>query len=350
MTKSNTGSQRFSKPLESIKGDILTDTFGRKHNYLRISLTERCNLRCTYCMPAEGIQLSPKDHIMTYEEIYTIAKEFVDRGVTKIRLTGGEPLVRKDAALIMEKLAALPVSLTLTTNGVIVDKFIDHFKKCGIKTLNVSLDSLNAKKNNDITRRSYFEKVYQNILLLVKEGFYVKVNCVLMKGFNDNEIIDFITITKDLPIQVRFIEFMPFDGNRWNMDKLVSLEEVLSQVNSNFKAENIIKLKDAVNDTTKSYQIKNHKGTFAIISSVTNPFCDGCNRIRLTANGQIKNCLFSSKESDLLTPLREGKPIQTIIQQAIKSKLKIRNGMDTLDKFKESDAHLNNRSMITIGG
>ncbi len=328
---------------------ILTDTFGRKHNYLRISLTERCNLRCTYCMPADGIQLSPKEHIMTYEEIYTIAKEFVHLGVSKIRLTGGEPLVRKDAALIIEKLASLPVELTLTTNGIIVDKFIELFKKCKIKMLNVSLDSLDAQKNKDITRRSYFEKVYQNILLLVKEGFYVKVNCVLMKGFNDNEIIDFINLTKELPIQVRFIEFMPFDGNQWNMEKLVSLREILATVDSNFKKQEIIKLNDAQNDTTKSYQIQGYQGTFAIISSVTNPFCDGCNRIRLTANGQIKNCLFSSKESDLLSLLRAGESILPIIQKSIKSKFKIRNGMDTLDKFKKTDVH-NNRSMITIGG
>ncbi|WP_103069446.1 GTP 3',8-cyclase MoaA [Aquimarina sediminis] len=332
------------------EGSPLTDTFGRKHNYLRISLTERCNLRCTYCMPAEGIQLSPKEHIMTYEEIYTIAKKFVQMGVTKIRLTGGEPLVRKDAALILEKLASLPVQLTLTTNGVIVDRFIDHFKKCGIKTLNISLDSLHSHKNKEITRRSYFEKVYQNIILLVNEGFFVKVNCVLMKGFNDDEIIDFINLSKKLPIQVRFIEFMPFDGNRWNMDKLVSLEEILSKVRSSYKKEDIVKLEDAPNDTTKSYQIKGYQGNFAVISSVTNPFCDGCNRIRLTANGQIKNCLFSSKESDLLTPLRAGKSITPIIQKTVQSKLKIRNGMDTLDKFGQPSAHSNNRSMIAIGG
>ncbi len=331
------------------KSNILTDTFGRKHNYLRISLTERCNLRCTYCMPADGITLSPKAHIMTYEEIYTIAKDFVDHGVTKIRLTGGEPLIRKDAGQIIEKLASLPVQLTLTTNGVIVDTFIDLFKKCGIKTLNVSLDSLDATKNKEITRRNYFDKVYQNILLLVREGFHVKVNCVLMKGFNDNEIIDFINLSKNLPLHVRFIEFMPFDGNQWNMDKLVSLQEILSEVNSQFEETEIIKLEDAPNDTTKSYQIQGYQGTFAIISSVTNPFCDGCNRIRLTANGQIKNCLFSSKESDLLTPLREGKSISPIIQKTIQSKFKIRSGMDTLDKFKKTDGH-NNRSMITIGG
>ncbi len=337
----------MTKPGED--NNVLVDTFKRKHNYLRISLTERCNLRCTYCMPADGIQLSPKEHIMTYEEIYTIAKEFVDHGVTKIRLTGGEPLVRKDVSLILDKLSSLPVELTLTTNGVIVDRFIEQFKKCGITSLNVSLDSLDSAKNENITRRSYFEKVYNNVLLLVKEGFTVKVNCVLMKGFNDNEIIEFINLSKDLPVHIRFIEFMPFDGNRWNMEKLVSLQEIMDKVHSHFNQNEVVKLQDAPHDTTKSYKIKNYNGTFAIISSVTNPFCDGCNRIRLTANGQLKNCLFSSSETDLLTSLRQGKPITPIIAQTIKSKLKIRSGMDTLEKFKKIDGH-NNRSMITIGG
>ena len=329
--------------------NILTDTFGRKHTYLRISLTERCNLRCTYCMPAAGIPLSPKSHIMTYEEIYTIAKEFVDHGVTKIRLTGGEPLVRKDAALIMEKLASLPIELAITTNGVIVDKFIDTFKKIGLKKINVSLDSLNTDKNTFITRRDYFKKVYDNIQLLVKEGFEVKINCVLIKGFNENEIIDFIELTKTQALQIRFIEFMPFDGNKWDLEKLVSLEEVLKQVYAKYDASSFIRLDDAPNDTAKNYQIKGYKGTFAVISSVTNPFCDSCNRVRLTANGQLKNCLFSTTESDLLTPLREGKSITTVIGKAVQAKLKVRSGMDTLEKFKDPDSH-NNRSMIAIGG
>jgi len=328
---------------------ILTDTFGREHTYLRISLTERCNLRCAYCMPADGIALSPKSHIMTYEEIFTIAKEFVANGVTKIRLTGGEPLVRKDVGLIMEKLATLPVELAITTNGVIVDKFIEQFKKIGLQKINVSLDSLNNDKNTAITRRDYFTKVYGNIQLLVKEGFEVKVNCVLMKGFNENEIIDFIELTKTQPLQIRFIEFMPFDGNKWNFEKLVSLEDILKEVYSHYDVKSFVRLKDAPNDTAKNYQIKNYQGSFAVISSVTNPFCDSCNRIRLTANGQLKNCLFSTSESDLLTPLREGKSIAPVIQKAVLAKKKIRSGMETLEQFKDPDSH-NNRSMIAIGG
>ncbi|WP_136481455.1 GTP 3',8-cyclase MoaA [Cognatitamlana onchidii] len=330
--------------------NILKDTHGRDHAYLRISLTERCNLRCTYCMPADGVQLSPKSHLMTYEEIYDIAKTFVDHGVTKIRLTGGEPLVRKDIPVILEKLATLPVELSITSNAVIIDRFIDDLKRNGIKKVNVSLDSLDEGKFKHITRRHEFKRVYNNILLLVKEGFTVKVNAVLMKGFNDDEIIDFINFTKNLPVSIRFIEFMPFDGNKWDISKMVSYAKVMEYVNEAYHKDDILRLKDAPNDTSKNYKIKGYQGSFAIISSVTNPFCDSCNRLRLTANGQLKNCLFSATESDLLTTLRAGKSIEPIIQKAVRAKFKARGGMDTLEKLQKPQLHGKNRSMITIGG
>jgi cyclic pyranopterin phosphate synthase len=171
-----------------------------------------------------------------------------------------------------------------------------------------------------------------------------------MKGFNDNEIIDFINFTKNLPVSVRFIEFMPFDGNKWDMKKMVSYAAIMKYVGTSFSEEQIIRLQDAPNDTSKNYKIKGYKGSFAIISSVTNPFCDSCNRLRLTANGQLKNCLFSATESDLLTTLREGKSIEPIIKKAVAAKLKVRGGMDTLEKLQEPKLHSQNRSMITIGG
>ncbi|WP_298505350.1 GTP 3',8-cyclase MoaA [uncultured Maribacter sp.] len=332
------------------KTNTLTDTFGRAHSYLRISLTERCNLRCTYCMPAAGVPLSPKAHLMTADEVYAIAKTFVDHGVTKIRLTGGEPLVRKDFREILQKLASLPVRMGITTNGITVDRFIADFKKNNLKDINVSLDSLDVQKFKDITRRDYFERVYNNILLLEKEGFNVKVNVVLIKDFNDSEIVDFIGLTKDLNISVRFIEFMPFDGNKWNVKKMVSYAEIMKLVNTAYTSEKLLRLQDAPNDTTKNYSIKGFKGSFGIISSVSNPFCDSCNRLRLTANGCLKNCLFSSSESNLLGLFREGKSIIPSIAKAVKAKQKIRGEMDTLEKLKESNLHSKNRSMITIGG
>jgi len=329
---------------------ILTDSFKRKHSYLRISLTERCNLRCTYCMPAEGVPLVPRSHIMTYDEIYKIAKTFTDNGVTKIRLTGGEPLIRKDIPVILEKLASLPVEIGITTNGITIDKHIDTLKQYNIKNINVSLDTLDEVKFKEITRRNHFEKVYQNILLLVENGFNVKINAVLIKGFNENEIIDFIELTKDLPVSFRFIEFMPFDGNKWDLKKMVSYAEIMKIVNHYYSEEKVERLQDAENDTSKNYSIKGFKGSFAIISSVTNPFCDSCNRLRLTADGKLKNCLFSATESDILTTLRDGKSIEPVIQKAVLGKFKIRGGMDTLEKLQEPDLHSKNRSMISIGG
>jgi molybdenum cofactor biosynthesis protein A len=332
------------------KTNSMQDNHGRGHNYLRISITEHCNLRCTYCMPAEGIALTPRAHLMTADEIVTIAKTFVNLGVTKIRLTGGEPLVRKDAKFIIEQLGKLSVELTLTTNGILVHEFIDTFKDAGITTLNVSIDSLQKVKFNQITRRNYFEKVIENLDLLEMNGFQVKLNVVVIKGFNDNEIIDFIEMTKDRNIQIRFIEFMPFDGNQWNKEKLVSYAEILSQVNAFYTEQKVERTQDKPNDTAKNHKIKSYKGSFSVISSVTNPFCSTCNRIRLTADGKLKNCLFSNSETSLLDTLRAGVSIEPLIFQNIKSKHAMRGGMDDDVKFQNPALFSKNRSMIKIGG
>jgi len=301
---------------------ILTDDFGRKHNYLRISLLEKCNLRCTYCMPADGIALSPKASLMTADEIFSIAQTFVQNGVDKIRLTGGEPLLRKDFPEIASKLAALDVALSITTNGILIDRHIDTLKLYGITKINLSLDTLIASKFHSITLRNQFEKVVGNLHLLLNNDFKVKVNVVLMKGFNENEIVDFVKLTQYLPLSVRFIEFMPFAGNEWDRSKMISQNEILSELEKNFPSKEIEKLEDEKNFTARTYRIKDFQGDFGIISSITNPFCDGCNRIRLTANGKIKNCLFSNAETDLLTPLRNGESITNLISESIKNKRK----------------------------
>ncbi|MFE3870180.1 GTP 3',8-cyclase MoaA [Flavobacterium sp. ZS1P70] len=328
----------------------MQDSHGRGHSYARISITENCNLRCTYCMPAEGIALTPKAHLMTADEIITIAQTFVNLGVNKIRLTGGEPLVRKDAAAIIQRLGKLGVELTLTTNGILVHDFIDTFKEAGVTTLNVSIDSLKEEKFNQITRRNYFDKFWKNLELLDANGFQLKLNVVVIKGFNDNEIVDFIELTKERNIQIRFIEFMPFDGNQWNKDKLVSYAEILTQVNYNYSAEKVERMIDKPNDTAKNHKIASYKGSFSVISSVTNPFCSTCNRIRLTADGKLKNCLFSNTETSLLDTLRAGGDIEPLIYQNIKSKFAMRGGMDDDAKFQNPKLFSQNRSMIKIGG
>jgi molybdenum cofactor biosynthesis protein A len=328
----------------------MQDSHGRKHDYLRISITENCNLRCTYCMPAEGIALTPKAHLMTADEIVTIAQTFVNLGIKKIRLTGGEPLVRKDAKEIIARLGKLGVELTLTTNGILVHDFMDTFKEAGIKTLNVSIDSLQKEKFNQITRRDYFDKLWENLHLLDANGFQVRLNVVLIKGFNDNEIIDFIELTKDRNLQIRFIEFMPFDGNQWNKDKLVSYAEIMEQVTSFYANQKVERTQDKPNDTAKNHKIENYKGSFSVISSVTNPFCSTCNRIRLTADGKLKNCLFSNSETALLDTLRAGAAIEPLIFQNIKAKYAMRGGMDDDAKFQNPALFSQNRSMIKIGG
>lgn len=329
---------------------ILTDDFGRKHNYLRISLLEKCNLRCTYCMPADGIALSPKASLMTAEEIFAIAQTFVENGVDKIRLTGGEPLLRKDFPEIVSKLSSLNVSLSITTNGILIDRHIDVLKQFKIKKINLSLDTLVSSKFHTITLRNQFEKVIDNLHLLLNNDFQVKVNVVLMKGFNENEIVDFVQLTQFLPISVRFIEFMPFAGNEWDRSKMVSQKEILSLVENNFSSEEIQKLEDEKNFTARTYKINGFQGDFGIISSITNPFCDSCNRIRLTANGKIKNCLFSNSETDLLTPFRNGESITNLISESIKNKKKVRAGMVSIKEMDDPALHFDNRSMIAIGG
>lgn len=326
---------------------MISDSLGRIHDYLRISLTEKCNLRCTYCMPSEGVKLSPEHHLLTSHELYEIAKIFVELGINKIRLTGGEPLVRKDVGEIMLKLSSLPVKLTITTNAVLVDKYINNLITTGIKSINVSLDTLRKDRFLQITKRDSFQKVYSNINLLLKHGFHVKVNVVLIKDFNGDEITDFIEWTKEVDIHIRFIEFMPFDGNNWQWNKIISYKEILEKIQTHYS---IIKLQDKKNDTTKAFQAVGYTGTFAVISSMTNHFCNTCNRLRLTANGKLKNCLFSNNEVDLLTPFREGIDIKPIIQHCLMMKKAKHGGITQLEKLSSNVNQMSERSMILIGG
>jgi len=326
---------------------MLVDGFNRVHNYLRISLTDNCNLRCFYCMPEEDYEFTPHSKLMQPDEIERLAKIFVDNGVNKIRLTGGEPLVRKDAADIILRLSKLPVSLTMTTNATRLHEFTDVFKEAKIKSINISLDTLDADKFQIITRRDSFQKVIDNIYLMIHNNINVKVNVVIMKGLNDHEINDFIEWTKNLAVHVRFIEFMPFEGNRWTSNQVFTMDEMLQQISKTYAP---IRLKDDINDTAKSFAIEGHLGTFAIISTMSVPFCSTCNRVRLTADGKMKNCLFSQKETDLLSALRKGEDVLPLIQASIASKAKELGGQFTKDFQKIQTDDLQNRSMISIGG
>jgi molybdenum cofactor biosynthesis protein A len=329
---------------------ILTDSFNRKHNYLRISLTERCNLRCTYCMPLEGIQLRDKDEFMSQEELLEITKVFVSNGVDKIRLTGGEPLIKKNFATILKEISKLPVSISLTTNAVLLDKFLPLLIETKVESLNISLDSLQEDKFNRISRRKDFTKILNNIYLAIDAGLNVKLNVVLMKDENEDEIIDFIEFTRDKNISVRFIEFMPFNGNKWDWSRTVSEKYIQQIVAAHFQQENVIALPLPPNSTSRNFKIKDFKGQYGIISSITNPFCDTCNRIRLTADGKVKNCLFSNGEADLLTELRNNRPITPLIAAIIQAKKQKRAGIHSFEDEENKALFEANRSMTTIGG
>ncbi len=326
---------------------MILDNYNRIHNYLRISLTDNCNLRCFYCMPEEEYEFTPASRLMQKEEIETLAKIFVSLGVNKIRLTGGEPLVRKDAGEIILALSKLPVKLTMTTNGSRLHEYVDILEQAGMHSLNISLDTLQPEKFQLITRRNQFDKVYNNIQLLLKKDFHVKVNMVVMKGLNDNEIPGFVEWTKQQPVHVRFIEFMPFAGNRWTSNKVFTLHEMLQVIKEKYEVE---RLQDEKNATAKGYRVPGHAGTFAIISTMSANFCSTCNRIRLTADGKMKNCLFAEKETDLLTPLRRGEDVVSLIHQNIRSKAKELGGQFTTDFEHLHPEEIHNRSMITIGG
>lgn len=326
---------------------MIKDNYNRVHNYLRISLTDNCNLRCFYCMPDEDYDFAPASRLMQTHEIEALAKIFVQHGVNKIRLTGGEPLVRKDAGDIILALSKLPVKLTLTTNATRLHVFMDALKTAGIKSINISLDTLQSDKFNLITRKDQFKTVYDNIHMAIDAGIHVKVNTVIMKGLNDSEINDFIEWTKLTPVHVRFIEFMPFSGNRWTSNKVFTWKEMLQVIEANYS---YIRLQDEEHDTAKKYIVPGHAGTFAVISTMSAPFCETCNRIRLTADGKLKNCLFSKEETDLLTALRNGEDVVPLIFDNVSKKAKELGGQFTADFSHIEAAAIQNRSMITIGG
>jgi cyclic pyranopterin phosphate synthase len=300
-------------------------------------------------MPEEDYDFTPASRLMQVDEVVAIAQAFVEAGVTKIRLTGGEPLVRKDAAQIIEKLSSLGVTLTMTTNATRVHEFLDLMQAVGMKKINVSLDTLNRDTFLFLTKRDLFDRVKENIALLLERGFEVKVNAVMMRGINDVEILDFVRWSAEAPLDIRFIEFMPFEGNRWEQEKVVTWQQMLEVVRNAYGA-GIEPLPRKPHETVKQYRVVGGKGTFAVISTLSAPFCGDCNRMRLTADGKMKNCLFSKGETDLLGALRRGESLSALIQQTVMEKALALGGQFAADLENIDANSIVNRSMITIGG
>jgi cyclic pyranopterin phosphate synthase len=330
-----------------LQPQILTDGFGRIHSYLRISLTERCNLRCRYCMPADGVPLQPRDQLLTFEEVERVARLFVAEGVDKIRLTGGEPLLRKDVEDLMDMLGRIEGlrTLAVTTNGLLLRKKLDRMRLAGVNQLNISLDSLREDRFEFITRRAGLGIVLDAIDLAIDAGYnHVKVNCVVMRGFNDDELGDFVEFTRDRPVDIRFIEYMPFEGNGWNDSAFVPYTEMLSSVSATHPQ--LSRLPDSAHDTSKAYAVPGYMGRVGFITSMSEHFCSSCNRLRVTADGSLKVCLFGNAEVSLRDQMRSGatdETLRALIAGAVFRKSAAHGGMYAI-------ASSENRPMILIGG
>ncbi len=321
--------------------------YHRTINYLRLSVTDRCNLRCVYCMPEEGISFLPHREILTYEEMLRLVKLCVANGIRKIRLTGGEPLVRRGIIGFIEKLNKIEKlkEITLTTNGVFLKEFARDLRKYGICRINVSMDTLKPEKFNEITRRPLFERVWEGIEEAESVGMApIKLNVVAMKGFNDDEILDFARLTYRKPYHVRFIEMMPIGAADARMKGFLSSQEILERISSLGPLHRLES--EMMAGPAEMYALEGAKGKIGVIGALSHHFCATCNRLRLTADGQLRGCLFSDKETDLKTPLREGKDdgyLSDLIRETI------------LNKPKGHNLDLNNprkcvRPMSRIGG
>ncbi len=289
----------------------LIDTFGRVHTDLRISVTDRCNFRCAYCMPEEGMDWLDRKDILSFEEIERVARVLVEQaGVRSIRLTGGEPTVRARLPILVEKLAALGTDLSMTTNGATLPLVAADLRAAGLERLNVSLDTLDRQRFIDLTRRDELPRVMEGIQAAVDAGFHpVKVNAVLMNGINHDEVVDFLRMGRNMGVTIRFIEFMPLDAQgEWTEARVVSQAEVLAAASEVFTFEPIERGTSPAERFryAGSDAIDGPGGEFGVIASVSEPFCSSCDRMRLTADGQLRNCLFALDHVDLRPLLRDG--------------------------------------------
>jgi cyclic pyranopterin phosphate synthase len=327
----------------------LTDSFGRQMEYVRLAVTDRCNLRCQYCMPAQGIDIVPRQELLTFKEMYRLIRVLTELGIYKVRLTGGEPFVRKDFIGFLEMLSYndLLEAINITTNGALISQHIDRIEKLGkVKDINLSIDSLNREKFAKITRRDAFPEVYKTLELLEKSSLNLKLNVVVQSGVNTDEIVDFVRFTKDKKVAVRFIEEMPFNGKgQREMAENWTFNKILSEIKTEFDVKDIISEKSS---TSRNYAIDNHLGTVGIIPAFTRTICNNCNRIRITSTGTFKNCLFDDGVFNLRDFIRKGASnddLKELFLSLVKEKPE--NGFVAEANRKDGGA---SESMSTIGG
>ncbi len=329
--------------------DLLLDKFGRRISYLRLAVTDRCNFRCQYCMPAEGIKIVDRSDLLTFKEMYRITRVLSELGVNKVRLTGGEPFVRKDFVNFLESLSFNKKleQINITTNGALIGQHIRALEKIKINAINLSIDSLNPEVFNTIVRRKSFDKVLKAMDAIEGSSIKLKLNVVIIPGVNTTEIVDFVRLTKDRNIAVRFIEEMPFNGiGLRKTDTLWDYHKIYNHITHFFK--NIEKVDNGISSTSHNFKIKGNKGTFGIIPAYTRTICGDCNRIRITATGLFKNCLFDQGVFNIRDFIRKGASDDDLKQLFIKTvHHKPKNGF-VAEKMRGSS--LVSESMSTIGG
>ncbi|PKF76057.1 GTP 3',8-cyclase MoaA [Chryseobacterium sp. PMSZPI] len=328
---------------------MLKDKFGRHINYLRLAVVDRCNLRCTYCMPENGLTWIKQHELMTDEEMLRICSVFTDLGIDKIRITGGEPFVRKNCIDLIEKISKLEglTDLSLTTNGLLTGQYLPQLKEFGVKSVNLSLDTLNEDRFFTITRRKSFDKVMKTLDGLLKYHFKVKINTVVMENQNIEDIVPLVGLTKELPVDVRFIEEMPFNGNDTNISLKWNYPQIYKYIQEHFPT--IEKIADPKSSTAYHYKIPGFKGDVGIIAAYTRSFCGDCNRIRITPSGILRTCLYEGGGINLKDEIRSGKTDQELKEIIINSiDKKPKDGWEA-EKLTLTDSSIH-QSMATIGG
>ena len=327
----------------------LIDTFGRVHNNLRISVTDRCNIRCFYCMPAENVQFMERAELLTFEEMEKFVRIVAPLGVNKLRITGGEPLVRKGVPVLIEKHAAVPgiKDIGITTNGILFAEQAQDLFDAGLRRVNISLDALDPVKFREVTRRDGYEKVVESIHIAKKIGFDpVKVNAVAIRNLTEDQVIPFGQFARDTGVEIRFIEFMPLDAdNAWEREKVLFASEILERLSADLMPLVPLPTKDPSAPAT-DFEFEDGVGRVGFIPSVSQPFCSNCNRFRITADGKIRNCLFSLEETDLKQMLRSGVPDADIIA-AVRASITAKNAGHQINS---ADYVQPDRPMYSIGG
>lgn len=327
---------------------IIYDNHGRPITYLRLAVTDRCNLRCFYCMPEDGVKYLPKSQVLTYEEMLRIVGVMAKLGIQKVRITGGEPFVRQNLMNFMYQLSDIEGinEINITTNGILTGQYIKQMKEIGVRSVNLSLDTLDPKRFFEITRRDEFSKVRETLYRLIDEGFEVKINAVVMDEKNTEDIIPLTELTKNHNVSVRFIEEMPFNGEGLHYPKLEwNLHKILAELKINYP--NLQKLQDAPSSTSYNYQVPGYQGNVGIIAAFSRTFCGTCNRIRLTAQGDLKTCLYDDGVLNLRDLLRNGSTDEDLQNQLLAAfSNRPKDGFEA-ERNRKS---IITESMTTIGG